>query len=215
MKRAGCGRTAVMVLGIVILGLGISLFKLSALGNDPSSAMVMAIGERIHIAFAPTLLAANCLWFAAEWKWGRHYIGLGTLVNWFGVGYISTFFTGILNRLVDAPQGMDQKLAVMAAGLLVLSLAASMYQTADLGIAPYDSLALMLRDHFPVKYFWCRICTDCICVIVCLAFGGLAGIGTLVCSLGLGPFIHFFNIHVSEKLISCLDGRAVSGSAEQ
>lgn len=205
LKKVGIARIVVMVLGIVILGLGISLFKFSALGNDPSSAMVMAIGAKIHVAFAPTLLAANCLWFAAEWLWGRRYIGLGTLVNWLGVGYISTFFTGILNRLATAPEQIGQQLFVMAIGLLVLSLAASLYQTADLGIAPYDSLALILRDRFPVKYFWSRICTDCVCVMICLLLGGLAGIGTLVCSLGMGPFIHFFNRHVSEKLICCLE----------
>lgn len=201
LRKAEPGRIVLMVLGIIILGFGISLFKLSALGNDPSSAMVMAIGATIHVEFAPTLLVANCLWFTAEWMWGRHYIGLGTIVNWMGVGYISTFFTGIFSRLALEPAGMAQKLLVMVIGLLVLSLASSMYQTADLGIAPYDSLALILNDRLPWKYFWCRILTDCVCVAVCLFFGGLAGIGTLVCSLGMGPFIHFFNRHVSEPLV--------------
>ena len=36
-------RFAVMLAGIVLLAMGISLFKLSLMGNDPSSAMVMAI----------------------------------------------------------------------------------------------------------------------------------------------------------------------------
>lgn len=197
----GYRRIMVMAVGIVILGLGISLFKLSALGNDPSSAMVMAIGDHIGVDFARTLLAANCIWFLAELKWGRHYIGLGTVVNWFGVGSISMVFTNLINRTGFVPENLPQRLAVTAAALLVLSLAASMYQTADVGIAPYDSLSLMLRDRLPVKYFWCRIFTDVICVALCLMFGGLVGLGTVICSLGLGPFIHFFDRHVSEKLV--------------
>lgn len=194
-------RILVMVFGIIILGLGISLFKLSALGNDPSSAMVMAIGDKIHVDFARTLLAANCLWFLAEVIWGRHYIGLGSFVNWFGVGTISMMFTRLLSILLPEPESFVQKLIIMAVGMLVLSLAASMYQTADLGIAPYDSLSLMLEERLPIPYFWCRIFTDVLCVVICVLFGGLVGIGTLVCSLGLGPFIHFFNRHVSEKLV--------------
>lgn len=194
-------RILVMVFGIIILGLGISLFKLSALGNDPSSAMVMAIGDKIHVDFARTLLAANCLWFLAEVIWGRHYIGLGSFVNWFGVGTISMMFTRLLSILLPEPESFVQKLIIMAVGMLVLSLAASMYQTADLGIAPYDSLSLMLEERLPIPYFWCRIFTDVLCVVICVLVGGLVGIGTLVCSLGLGPFIHFFNRHVSEKLV--------------
>ena len=33
-------RLLVMAVGIILLGLGISLFKLSLMGNDPSSARV-------------------------------------------------------------------------------------------------------------------------------------------------------------------------------
>lgn len=200
--KAGYKRIAVMVSGIILLGLGICLFKLSMLGNDPSSAMMMAIGSRIHVNFAKALLAANCLWFLAEWVWGRCYLGLGTFVNWFGVGTISMAFTELFTHILPEPESFPQKLAVMVIGMLVLSLAASLYQTADLGIAPYDSLALMLQDRLPLPYFWCRMATDTLCVIICLLFGGLAGIGTLVCALGLGPFIQFFNHFISEKLVA-------------
>ena len=37
---------------------------------------------------------------------------------------------------------------------------ASLYQTADLGLAPYDYLSLGLRDYTPCPYFGCRIFTD-------------------------------------------------------
>ena len=40
-------RIMVMITGIVIMGIGVCLFRLSLMGNDPSSAMVMAIGSRI------------------------------------------------------------------------------------------------------------------------------------------------------------------------
>lgn len=190
-----------MVLGIVLLGLGVSLFKFSLLGNDPSSAMVMAIGDTIHMGFAPTLLAANCIWFIGEIIWGRKYIGLGTFVNWFGVGYASTFFTMLLNNGLTAPANLGHKLLIMVIGVLVLCLACSLYQTADLGIAPYDSLSLIMAERMPLKYFWCRIITDSVGFALCLAFGGIIGIGTLVCALGLGPIIHFFNRTVSRRVL--------------
>ena len=75
-----------------------------------------------------------------------------------------------------------------------------MYQTADLGIAPYDSVSLIMAERLPILYFWCRMSNDVICALICYLLGGIVGLGTLICSLGLGPFIQFFNRFVSEKL---------------
>ena len=60
----------------------------------------------------------------------------------------------------------------MAAGVLVLSLSASLYQTADLGIAPYDALSIIMADRLPLPYFWCRILTDSLCTVAAFLLGG-------------------------------------------
>ena len=74
-------------------------------------------------------------------------------------------------------------------------------EDADLGIAPYDALALELRDHTPVPYFGCRVFTDAVCALACWMLGGLVGLGTLICAFCLGPVIQFFNGHFSEKVL--------------
>ena len=63
-------------------------------------------------------------------------------------------------------------------------------------------LALRCADagYTPMPYFWCRIIIDSICTILTLVFGGLVGLGTLACSLGLGPFISFFSRTVASRL---------------
>ena len=94
-----------------------------------------------------------------------------------------------------------QKLLVMVAGVLILSFSCALYQTANLGIAPYDALSLVLSHRSKVKYFWCRIFTDSVCVAIAFFLGGLIGLGTLVCALGLGPFITFFTKYAAEKLV--------------
>lgn len=75
------------------------------------------------------------------------------------------------------------------------------YQTADLGIAPYDYLSLGLRDYTHFQYFGCRVFTDAFCALLCWLLGGLVGLGTLICAFCLGPFIQFFNGLVSERVL--------------
>ena len=49
----------VMLIGNIILGLGIAIFKLSGLGNDPFSGMVMALAECVGIEYARFLILLN------------------------------------------------------------------------------------------------------------------------------------------------------------
>lgn len=191
---------AVMLFAIVLMGLGISLFKISVMGNDPSTAMVIAIGDTIGVNFSLVLIVFNSIWFIIEMIFGRKYIGAGTFVNWFGVGIIASGFAGMLGRLLGTALSLPVRLICMVTGVLILSLSASLYQTADLGIAPYDVLSIILADRLPVPYFFCRIFTDAVCTLVAFLFGGVIGLGTFICAFGLGPFITFFNKTVSEKI---------------
>ena len=89
----------------------------------------------------------------------------------------------------------------VAVAVLVIALGCSLYQTADLGVAPYDALSLMLADRLPVPYFGCRVFTDALCAVLAFLLGGLIGLGTLICAFGLGPFVQFFTRHFSEKML--------------
>ena len=193
-----------MVVGIVIIGLGIALFKQSHLGNDSISALNMRLAELLGISLGVQNVATNILFFALEFWFGRKYIGLGTFVNGICIGYIVTaFYDPIHAHFGDAPSLAVQLAWVIAAVLAVLvtALGASLYQTADLGIAPYDYLSLGLRDYTHFQYFGCRVFTDAFCALLCWLLGGLVGLGTLICAFCLGPFIQFFNGLVSERVL--------------
>ena len=59
-------RVAVMCLGILVMGVGIGLFKVSLMGNDPSTALGIAVGDWMGIDFSVILIAMNCLYFVIE-----------------------------------------------------------------------------------------------------------------------------------------------------
>lgn len=190
-----------MVMGNVILGIGIAVFRTSLLGNDPYSAMIMAGADHLPISYSTLLLLVNAVIFLAEIVWGKHYIGLGTFVNWFLLGYVASFFIDVFAVLQIPERGLIVRLLTVAAGVLVVSLGVSLYQLADLGIAPYDSLSVIISEHCTFPYFWCRLGTDVVCTAACFFLGGIVNIGTAVCALGLGPFIHFFDKSVSAKAL--------------
>lgn len=201
-------RYIAMLGGIMIMGLGVALFRFSGMGNDPATSIVIATSDCTGVVLAIVMMFINTLWFCLEFLFGRHYIGVGTFVNWLAVGPLITFFSDWLGSNWAAPQTLFLRLIVMTAGVMILSLATSLYQTADLGVSPYDAVSFILSERTPIPYFWCRIFTDSFCTAVTFLLGGTLGLGTLVCSLGLGPFIAFFTRHVAQRLCGTRDQQA-------
>ena len=112
---------------------------------------------------------------------------------------VEIYYSGRLNRPLITFQQAGRKWS--RAAVLVTALGASLYQTADLGIAPYDYLSLGLRDYTPCPYFGCRIFTDALSALLCWLLGGLVGLDTLICAFCLGPFIQFFDRTFSQKVL--------------
>ena len=178
MKTISLRRVIGMIIGVIIISLGIAIFKESHLGNDSISALNLRIADLRGVSFGVQNMTINVVFLIIEFIFGRKYIGLGTLVNGIGVGYIVTFFSGYLTQWFGTLQSLPVQLLFVVLGVLVTSLGASLYQTADLGIAPYDYLSLGLRDYTPFPYFGCRIVTDALCALLTFLLGGLVGIVT-------------------------------------
>ncbi|MDD6615143.1 MAG: hypothetical protein PUF13_03435 [Lachnospiraceae bacterium] len=213
LKKVGYRRILMMFVGNVILSVGVSIFKLSRLGNDPFSGMIMALSDRTGIGYAEFLVMVNLVIFVIQFIFGKHLIGAGTLVNAFLNGYMMTFFYELELQLIGRPSMLWQQVVIACAGMVICSLGISLYQTPDVGVAPYDSLSLIMADRCrAVPYFWDRICTDAICALLCWKLGGIVGLGTVLCAFGFGPIIHFFNEHVAEKLLERPTFRVVRAS---
>ncbi len=201
-KKVGIKRLVMMLIGNVFIGMGVSIFKLSGLGNDPFSGMVMALSDMLQITYAPFVIMVNLVLFVVEAAYGRKLIGAGTLVNAMLMGYIITFFNKLFLAVIGAPAGLTGQVITVFIGVVICSFGVSLYQTPNVGISPYDSLSLIMTERLKNgSYFWCRMATDAVCALICWMAGGIIGLGTLVSAFGLGPIIHFFNVHFSEKLL--------------
>lgn len=80
-----------MIAGVVIIGIGIAVFKFSRLGNDSISALNLRLAELVGLPFSIENVLMNLCLFVPQLLWGRRYIGLGTIINSFCIGFIVTF----------------------------------------------------------------------------------------------------------------------------
>lgn len=203
-KNIGLKRFIVMFVGNLILGFGISIFKFAGMGNDPYTAQVFGVADYIGIYFPIYQICFNAVVFLLiQLTLGRKYIGAGTIVNMFLLGYFVDFFAWTLSKLFKSPSAFLTQFPVMLIGVLVTCFGISLYQTSDAGVSPYDSVSIIMSDRIKkLPYFWARMITDAICALICFLSGGLLGLGTIVCAFGLGPVVHFFNKTVSEPFLN-------------
>ncbi|MBA9087916.1 putative membrane protein YczE [Fontibacillus solani] len=196
-------RLIIMLIGNIFMGLGVAIFKLSGLGNDPFNGMAMALAEYIGLSYATFLIMLNLGLFVVQFFAGRKFIGAGTIVNAFLLGYFITYIYDSALGLFGEPLVLWQQVITVVVGVVVISFGISLYQASNVGVSPYDSLSLIMKNYLPkIPYFWHRMFTDIICALICFLFGGIVGLGTLVSAFCLGPIVQFFDVHVSEKLLA-------------
>lgn len=192
-----------VLLGNLILGIGVALLRISGMGNDPYSACNMAISDAFGFGLGTYQLAVNLVIFIIQLIWGRKYIGFGTVINLFLLGYIVQFSLKGWEVIIGDGSGFSffQQIIVMIIALVILSFGLSMYQVANMGVSPYDYLALGMADRFKPPYFVDRIITDagCVLIIIISVLAGLLtwkdshlGIATVICAFCLGPLVGVF-----------------------
>ncbi len=193
-----------VIVGNLICGTGIAILRVSHMGNDPYTAMNMAVTETIGMGLGTYQIILNLAILMIQLKWGRKYIGIGTIVNMLLLGYIVQFFIPVVEGIVgkEGSQSLYVQLAIMAVGLLILALGLAIYQSANAGVAPYDYLSMGMADALPTPYFANRVITDTVCVLVSLStfvlgfqeFSGChLGVSTIITAFCLGPLVGMFN----------------------
>lgn len=205
-------RIVMSVLGVVIGGLSVGMFKHAAFGVDPFQALMSGLDAVIPIRFGTLYVIVNLLLLVFSLIADRHKIGLATCINLFLLGYVVEFSQAQCARLFPAP-GIMARLLLLLAGIVILSLSSALYFTADLGVSTYDAVALVWSERQTrLPFQLCRVVTDSVCVIagiiLCLLSGmgpaqifGAVGIGTVITAFCMGPLIAFFNRTVARPLL--------------
>lgn len=205
-------RILMSLAGVVLAAVSVASFKLAAFGVDPFQSFMSGIDALIPISYGTLYVLVNAALLLFALFFDRRYIGLATFINLFLLGYVAQFFHELFLRLLpDASIGV--RIIFLLCGFLLMCFGSSLYITADLGVSTYDAIALIMAGTWKLGSFRCiRIATDVISIILGVALfllsggsfravGAIAGIGTVVTSLCVGPTIDFFNRKVSRPLL--------------
>ena len=213
-KKPFMKRCVMMITGILFIGICVGAFRLSAFGVDAFTCMNLGISGFIHMSFGNWQLIMNGAILVLVFFTIRHCIGAGTIVNMVGVGYMADFICWLFQEALKVEMVLPLRIGALVIGCLFAGLGVSFYMVAEMGIAPYDSVALIIEKwtQGKIPFQYARVVSDVTVVIIgvvfCLLSGGelrlIIGIGTICNALFNGPLIQFCKVHVA---LPIMEGR--------
>ncbi len=201
-KKYSARRIAMMLGGILLIGMCVASYRMSGFGVDPFSCMNLGISGFLGVSFGNWQLIANAVLLVVVWFTVRNCIGLGTVVNMVFVGYTADFLCWLFLEQMGLIVTMPLRICFLLAGMLFASLGCACYMVAEMGIAPYDSLAFIITKYAKEKISFrlARVASDLTVVAMGVAFclmahnniWEIAGLGTIINACCNGPLIQFF-----------------------
>lgn len=194
-------RAWMTIIGVLVCGFGVALCRMARFGVDSFQSFCSGVYlVTPDIPQGTMYILINGLLLLFSLVFDRHYIGLGTLINLFLLGYVVDGSEQLLLMLFGEPTFIGQ-LVYLILGLAVISVSCSLYITADLGVSTYDAIALYIAAHGKLHYRWVRIITDVLCVAIGWMLGSVPGVCTILCASLLGPAIAWLNPRFSQPLL--------------
>lgn len=204
-------RFIMMVTGILFIGICVGAFRLSAFGVDAFTCMNLGISGFLHMSFGTWQLIMNAFILVVVFFGARSCIGAGTIVNMIGVGYMADLICWVVQDVVCFEMTLPWRILALLTGSLFAGMGVAFYMVAQMGIAPYDSVAIIIEKATggKIPFQHARVFSDVTVVIVgvvfCLMAHGelrlIIGIGTVCNALFNGPLIQFFKVYLAERVL--------------
>ena len=186
-----------VILGVIIIGFGISLSVRAGLGTDPFTCFNMGLSKITGKSFGTCQLIMNLILFIFPLVFSRKDLGLGTLANMVLVGYTADFFKFMYSFLPE--KSLVESFLLMVIGLFVTAYGVAMYMEGNQGVAPYDSLGVIAANKLKKDYGVVRMIQDIICVVIGFFLGGTVGIATVLTALLMGYIITYYRKKIHAK----------------
>lgn len=177
------------VVGTMIAALGIRVIVLSGRGADALSTFILGIMSHINIQFGTLSLILNIAILILVFFNNRQMIGLGSLINSFGLGL---FLNGFDALGVFQSLPFDQPYLFALIGTLLFALGTAIYLHGDLGAGSYECLMRLVQLWTKWRVSVARVVLDGSFMLIGFLLGGTVGLGTLIVLALLGPSLDRF-----------------------
>lgn len=171
-----------LYVGLVAYGVSLAMLVRADLGLAPWDVLHSGLARHLPLTLGQAVIVMSFVVLLA-WIPLREVPGLGTISNALVVGVAADAGLAVLVR----PDALALRIALLLGGILLCALATGLYIGAQFGRGPRDGLMTGLHRRTGLSLRLVRTALELTVVLVGLLLGGVAGLGTLLYALGIGP----------------------------
>ncbi len=180
-------RSIQLAIGLLLYGTGIAMLVRGELGVAPWDVLTLGIISHLPLSFGiVTVIISGFVLLC--WIPLRERPGLGTLLNALLVGPAADL--GLF--LFPETDPLWARITYLVGGVVMIGLATGLYIGARFGPGPRDGLMTGLHRVTGLPIWVTRTSLEVSVVLIGWLLGGVAGIGTIVFALTIGPLCQFF-----------------------
>jgi uncharacterized membrane protein YczE len=187
-----------LYVGLVLYGVSLAWMVRGDLGLAPWDVLHSGLIRHLPITLGQAVVVMSFVVLLA-WIPLREQPGLATISNALVVGFSADATLAILDR----PDPLVLRIALMVGGILLCGLATAIYIGAQFGRGPRDGLMTGLARRTGHSLRLVRTALEIGVVMVGLLLGGTLGLGTVLYALAIGPLTQLwlptFTIHPSRR----------------
>lgn len=189
-------RIFLSIIGMIILGIGVSVIIKSNLGVDPASTLQLGLVNILGFSYGTCAMIYNLIILSVIFFVDKKYINISSILAIFVIGYTVDFMLYILSGVVIEEISIIIRIIILFVGAFICSFGVTIYILSDLGVGATDCVAEIISDKLNKPYRIVRMFSDLLFVIIGYFLGGPVGIGTVILAIVVGPFIQ-----ISRKIL--------------
>jgi uncharacterized membrane protein YczE len=175
-------RLTQLYIGLVLYGVSLAMMVRADLGLAPWDVLHSGLAGLVPLTMGQVIVVLSFV-VLLLWIPLREVPGLGTVSNAVVIGLALDATLG----LFDAPGALSARTALLVGGVLLNGLATALYIGSQFGRGPRDGLMTGLHRRTGRSLRLVRTGLEVTVVLLGLLLGGVAGLGTVLYALAIGP----------------------------
>lgn len=180
-------RLTQLVLGLALYGASLAMQTRAGLGLSPWDVLHDGLTKITGLTFG-TITALTSIVVMALWIPLRQRPGLGTLLNIL----IVAITVDLVRAVLPDQHTLGWQITLLVGGVVLNGLATAVYVGARLGPGPRDGLMTGLTQRTGWSVRLVRALIELTVLGIGWLLGGVAGLGTVLYALAIGPLIQAF-----------------------
>jgi uncharacterized membrane protein YczE len=170
------------MVGLVLYGASLAMMVRGDLGLAPWDVLHSGLIQHVPLSLGQAVVVMSFV-VLLLWIPLKEVPGIATIANALVVGLAADATLAVLDR----PEALWAEAALTVGGVLLCGFATALYIGAQLGRGPRDGLMTGLHRRTGLSIRLVRTGLEVVVVLIGLALGGVAGLGTVLFALAIGP----------------------------